>query len=397
MSVFRMPSLGADMEAGTLIEWLKQPGETVSRGEVVAVVETQKGAIEIEVFSDGRLARHLAQPGTKLPVGAPLAEIDDGESAAAAPPTPAPTAIPTAAPTPTPPTAPVPGTAAPAAAPLPAGRKVSPAARKLAADNGIDLAGIAGTGPEGAVQFVDVEAALRAGKAAAAAPQRAAGPDLGEMRKAIAAAMAQSKREIPHYYLSHTADLARSTAWLAQTNAARPPAARLLLGALSVKAVAQALGAMPEFNGFFVDGRFQPGAGIHIGMAIAIRGGGLVAPAILDADRLSVDAVMDTLRDLTARVRGGRLRSSEMNAPTVTISSLGERGADALFGIIQPPQVALVGFGSPHDAPRAVDGAVAVRPVMTITLAGDHRVTDGHRGALVLARIAELLQTPERL
>lgn len=416
MSLFRMPSLGADMEAGTLVEWLRQPGDKVKRGDVVAVVETQKGAIEIEIFEDGILTKHLIQLGTKVPVGTPLAELDGVSEMPQQQPTPAPapsppatpptqpTVAPAAAtPSPTPPAPPpvqpaiTPAAATPSPVSVVAELKVSPAARKLAADHGIDLATVRGSGPEGAIVFVDVEQALKMDTTAQPKAPRRLGIDLGEMRKAIAAAMSRSKREIPHYYLSHEIDAAAVLAWLAQANAQRPPAQRLLLGALLVKAAASAAKAFPEFNGFFTNGAFAPSDSVHVGMAIAIRGGGLIAPAVHDVHRLTVDQIMEKLRDLTDRVRGGRLRGSEIAGATITVSSLGDRGVDALYGIIYPPQVALVGFGSPREQPRASGGTVQIRPIVSATLAGDHRVSDGHRGALFLSKIAALLQTPETL
>jgi pyruvate dehydrogenase E2 component (dihydrolipoamide acetyltransferase) len=175
------------------------------------------------------------------------------------------------------------------------------------------------------------------------------------------------------------------------------PAQRLLLAALLLKAVAHALGEMPEFNGYFTHEGFQPGAGIHVGTAIAIRGRGLVAPAIHDADKLSLEELMARLRDLVARARSGALRSSELSDPTITVTNLGERGVETVFGVIYPPQVALVGFGAPVERPWAVGGQLAARRVLMATLAADHRASDGHRGARFLANIDRRLQSPETL
>ncbi|NYZ14875.1 2-oxo acid dehydrogenase subunit E2 [Azospirillum sp. RWY-5-1] len=378
MGLFRMPSLGADMEAGTLVEWLKRPGDAIRRGDIVAVVETQKGAIEVETFEDGVIERLLVAPGTTVPVGTPLATLA-GEEAAVATMTPAMVPVLEIA-------------AAPAASPPqpPAGAPTlaSPAARRLAAERGIELAGLAGSGPGGAVRLADVERA---------APRRAAGIDLADMRRAITAAMARSKREIPHYYLGSTIDLTNATAWLARTNADRAPEERLLLAALELKAVALALRRHPRFNGHNVDGDFRPGAGIHVGAAVAIRGGGLAAPAIRDTDTLGLDDLMARLRDLVGRTRAGHLRSSELGDATITVTSLGERGVDSVFGVIYPPQVAIVGFGRPVERPWAVSGRVELRTVVTATLAADHRVSDGHAGALFLAEIDRLLQEPDSL
>lgn len=394
MGEFRMPSLGADMEAGTLVEWLKKPGDAVRRGDVVAVVETQKGAIEIEVFETGTIDRLLVEPGAKVPVGTTLALIRGaGDTAPPAPPQAPKAAAPVKAPVP-PVVAPRPAPPAPPASAGPA--RISPAARKLAAERGIDPAGVKGTGPEGAIVHADIERIAAPPRPEKPAAKRT-GIDLAEMRKAIAAAMAKSKREIPHYYLSHTIDLKAALDWLASANARREPAERLLLAVLLLKAVALAIEECPEFNGFYTEDAFHPSEGIHLGTAIAIRGGGLVAPAIRDADAKTLDELMAALRDLVARTRAGRLRGSELFEPTITVSSLGERGAESLLGVIYPPQVAIVGFGTPTPRPRAVDGEVEVRPLLTATLAGDHRVSDGHRGALFLLEIDRLLQQPEAL
>lgn len=392
MGQFLMPSLGSDMEAGTLIEWMVAPGSPVHHGDAIAVVETQKGAIEIQVFEDGVLERTLVDLGATVPVGTPLAVIRTaGEGAAATPAQPVAPSLPTSQASA--PVAPTPATAEPVA-PTPARPKVSPAARRLAVQSGIDLAALHGSGPEGAIVLADVAARL----ATAAPPSPLPAPAApGGMRAAIAAAMSRSKREIPHYYLAHTIELTAAEAWLDRQNAQRDPPERLLLGALFVKAVALAARKYPEFNGHFVDGEFRPGTAVHAGVAINIRGVGLVAPAIHDAERLELGALMAAMRDLVARVRAGRFRSSELADPTITISSLGERGVDTLFGIIYPPQVAIVGFGTPTTRAWVADGMVGPRRTVNVTLAGDHRVSDGHRGALFLSAIERHLLEPEHL
>jgi pyruvate dehydrogenase E2 component (dihydrolipoamide acetyltransferase) len=393
MSEFRMPSLGADMEAGTLVEWLKHPGDTVKRGEVIAVVETQKGAIEIEVFEAGVLGQLLVQPGTTVPVGTPLAVIS-GPGTTAVPPAPAapgPAAAPSVA---------VAVAVAPPAPTIVPGPPVaeghrplaSPAARRLATARGIALAGLKGTGPGGAVISADVPS-LPPGPT----PRRKPGLDLAEMRKAIAAAMARSKREIPHYYLATDIQLTAALRWLAHTNAALPPERRLLLGALLLKASALALRRAPAFNGFYRDGGFQPSQEIHVGVAVALRGGGLIAPAIQNTDQLALPDLMAAMLDLVARSRVGRLRGSEMMAPTTTVTSLGERGVDSVLGVIFPPQVAILGFGRPALRPWVVDTGVEPRQLLTASLAADHRVSDGHAGAQFLANIDQLLQEPDKL
>jgi pyruvate dehydrogenase E2 component (dihydrolipoamide acetyltransferase) len=403
MGQFVMPSLGPEMEAGTLVEWLVKPGDTVKKGDIVAIVDTEKASIDIEVFEAGVIERILVPVGEKVPVGTPLAVIGTGEAApgaeaeAPAPPEPKPEAPPAA------PAREKPEAAAAAAGPGPAPGarvRISPAARKRAEELGLDIAGLEGSGPGGAIELADVEAGAAGGTPAArpAETAKAATPDLSAMRRAIAAAMSRSKREIPHYYLSHQINLGPALDWLAKANAERPITERLLPAVLLLKAVALAVREVPEMNGFCIDGQYRPSEAVHVGMAIALRrGGGLVAPAIHDTDKKSLVEVMNALQDLVGRVKAGRLRSSEISDPTITLTSLGDRGVDGVFGVIYPPQVSIVGFGTPRERPWASGGMIGAAPVVMATLAADHRVSDGHRGALFLAAIDRLLQEPEKL
>jgi pyruvate dehydrogenase E2 component (dihydrolipoamide acetyltransferase) len=391
MSLFVMPSLGSDMERAVLIEWLVAPGTEVSRGDVIAVVETDKGAIEIEVFETGRLTRYLVELDSEVEVGAPLAEIAvPGEApspAPSSPPPPQPAAVPAA---PSPKRVPaVSATPAP-----PGGARVSPAARRLAMELNVDLDGIQGSGPEGAVVFEDV----RKFAAEGASRQLRQGPDLTSMRRAIAGAMARSKREIPHYYLATTVDIEDTLRWLADLNAAKPPADRILAFAVFLKATALALRKHREFNGVFENDEYQASDRINPGVAIAIRGGGLVAPAIHSADEMPLDDLMAHLKDLTGRVRQGRFRMSELRDPTVTVTSLGDRGVELVTGVIYPPQVACIGFGKVVDRPWSMpDRSVVSRQTVSISLAADHRVSDGRQGGLLLNTIADYLRDPEKL
>lgn len=413
-----MPSLGADMESGKLAQWLVKPGSAVKKGDIIAVVETHKGAFEIDVFLEGVVSELCAKEGEELPVGALLARIATaGEEVAArarvAEPAPAP---PPAAPPPpavTPlaereakaPTEPVPAPAK--GPPVPAGgrKKVSPVARRRALELGIDAESLSGTGIDGSVTLADVELAGAGGgkretpvvEPAAIEPKRRAGFDPDQMRQAIAAAMSRSKREIPHYYIGSTIDMAKAQSFLEAYNRERPPEQRLLPAVLLLKATALALRDMPQFNGFWEDGRFRSGDSIHIGWAIALRGGGLIAPAIRDVDRRPLAELMDALRDLVGRARGGGIRGSEMMEPTFTVTSMGDRGAESVFGVIYPPQVAILGFGRTVERPWVVDGGIVTRPLVTASLAADHRASDGHAGSLFLAAVDRYLQEPETL
>lgn len=404
MIEFKLPSLGADMDEGTLLSWSVKPGDAVKRGQVVAVVDTSKAAVDVEIWHDGRVGELLVQPGSKVPVGTVLATVlEPGE--VAAPPAAVP-AKPVAAAAPVATAAPVsaaPQLAQPEMA-LAGRRPVSPSARKRARELGIDPDSVSGTGAQGAVTLADVEAAARTGPpvaaVTAAAPPTTPAAALDrqkEMRKAIAAAMSRSKREIPHYYLSETIPMQVALAWLQQRNEGLPITERILPAVLLLKAVAIALRRTPELNGFYLDGQFQASAAVHAGVAISLRGGGLVAPAIHDVGDKPLEQLMRELADLVKRARAGSLRSSEMSDPTLTVTNLGDQGAQTVFGVIYPPQVALVGFGSIVVRPWVQDGEVRALPVVDATLAADHRASDGHRGALFLVELREVLQRPQSL
>jgi pyruvate dehydrogenase E2 component (dihydrolipoamide acetyltransferase) len=402
---FLMPSLGADMEAGTVVAWRVRPGDAVHRGDVVLEVETEKGLIEVEIWEDGVVESILVDVGREVPVGTPLALIRPPEGATRVPTPAAPT--PTTSVAPPPPvslTAPVasaapaaPSRPSPGAAPAAERQRVSPRARRRAAELGLDLAAVHGSGAQGAITEADVDARAQAQPTAAARATVLTPQQHAAMRRAIGAAMTRAKREIPHYYLDLAIDMRRTQAWLTEQNLHRPVTSRLLAAALLIKAVALAVREVPEMNGFYAGDVFRPGAGIHVGMAISLRGGGLVAPAIHDADAKSVDSVMAAFRDVTQRARAGSLRSSEISDATITVTSLGDSSVDRVFGIIYPPQVALVGFGTIAERPWADHGTVSARPIMVASLAADHRVSDGHRGARFLTAINRLLQIPEQL
>lgn len=388
MIELKLPSMGADMDEGTLINWLVHPGDAVHKGQVVAVVDTAKAAIDVECWHEGIVDHLVAEPGVTLAVGSTLAWLrapGEAPGALAAPPV----SVPRPTPSRQPPAV------APPAAPAGAERaRISPAARRLAQQRGIDLSTLRGSGPGGAIGLADLPAAATGAQARSSeATDRTAA-----MRRVIGAAMSRAKREIPHYYLSDDIVFANAAAWLAERNRGRAPADRLLPAALLLKAVAMALRRYPAFNGFWRDDAFVPGPGIHLGAAIALRTGGLVAPALHDVDRSDTAAITRALLDLVRRTRAGSLRSSELADATLTVTNLGEQSVSSVFGVIYPPQVALVGFG--RIAPRPwVDeqGALCVRPVLTATLAADHRASDGHSGALLLAEIRELLQEPAEL
>ncbi len=419
MIEFRMPSLGADMDEGTLNEWQIKPGDTVTRGQIVAVVETTKAAVEIECWHDGVVAELLVPVGQTVAVGTPLAMLlEPGEKAGGVKAGDSGPATAPAAPEAVATTTPAPQPRSSAEVP-PVGHRlwVSPAAKRTASTLGVDLKTLTGTGPQGAITLHDVEHAAAtihhetpkpapkpAAADAGAAPKSAAekARERGAaMRASIAAAMSRSKREIPHYYLGDEIVLDNALSWLTEKNAGLPITERLLPAVLQLKAVALATLKFPEFNGFWrgdsTGGHFEPAAGSHVGVAISLRGGGLVAPAIHDVAEKPLPELMADLTDLVARARAGSLRSSEMSDPTITVTNLGEKGVDSVFGVIYPDQVAIVGFGRPAERVVVVDGGIRVATTVHSSLAADHRASDGARGALFLAEINRLLQQPQEL
>lgn len=415
-----MPSLGADMDSGTVIEWLVAPGDTVHRGDIVAVVDTAKAAIEVECFSSGTVEEILVPPGTTVPVGTPLARLSSAGPAPGPPVTPRPPARRTG-----------PREKAPT-------ELASPPARAFASQVGVDLSVVHGTGRGGRVTRADVERARPARRRTVAGARRIAVspyarrlagdrgvaleslvpsthdgvlhardiPAAGELghtadpaalRQAIAGLMARSKREIPHYYLSTTIDLEPAVGWLREHNLRVPVPERIVPAALLLKATAVAAARVPELNGHWVDEAFRPSGEVHLGVAVALRGGGLVAPAIAGADRLALPELMRRLRDLVARARSGSLRAAELTTATLTVTDLGDNGVESVHGVIHPPQVALAGFGAIGRRPWVVDDQVAARTLVTATLSADHRATDGATGARFLKAITTLLRKPEEL
>ncbi|OBF70296.1 branched-chain alpha-keto acid dehydrogenase subunit E2 [Mycobacterium sp. 852002-51613_SCH5001154] len=410
MIEFKMPSLGSDMDEGTLNEWLVKPGDKVTRGQVVAIVETTKAAVEVECWQEGIVSELVVPIGETVQVGTTLATLTAPGEEAETPARPSPEAATTSAPAPAATPATAPATAPPTPTPVPSAaptapghrRWVSPAARRLAHSLSVDIDAVSGTGPQGAVTINDVEHAAAArpvevkpvGQPAAKAT---AADRATQMRKSIAAAMSRSKREIPHYYLAEEIMLEKALSWLTTRNAQRSIDERVLPAVLLLKAVGVAAQRFGEFNGFWREDGFEPAAGVHVGVGISLRGGGLVAPAIHDVPEKKLDELMDDLTDLVARARSFSLRSSEMSDPTITLTNLGDQGVDAVFGVIYPPQVAIVGFGQPAERVCVIDGGIRVVTTVQATLAADHRASDGHRGALFLAAINELLQQPDLL
>ncbi|MCA6599317.1 MAG: 2-oxo acid dehydrogenase subunit E2, partial [Pseudanabaena sp. M57BS1SP1A06MG] len=407
MADFCMPSLGADMRTGTLVEWHVKQGDRLKRGDIIADVETDKGIMEIEIFMDGIVEELLLEKGTKVPVGTVMARILTEETAKVE-------VVPVTSAAPTIITPPEISKEIPLATPTPAITKqerlrISPMARKLATELGIDLSKVQGTGADGAIQQIDIERAAASqvqpvAKASiepvtektvtekAPAKSSSTSDFQAGMRRAIAAAMSLANRDIPHYYLETRIDMSHPLQWLEAENQRRSIKDRILPVVLLIKAVARSLVDVPELNGYWIGDRLEVQEGIHIGFAISLRQGGLVTPAIHHADLKTLDELMAAMRDLIARTRSGHLRSSELSDATITLTNLGDIGVEKVYGVIYPPQVAIVGFGKIAEQPWAEHGMVGARPVVTATIAGDHRATDGMVGAKFLQALNVHLQ-----
>lgn len=386
MTEFRMPSLGADMESGFLREWRVKPGDSIKRGDIIAEVETQKGIIEIEVFDEGIVGELLIGVDDKVPVGTLMTHIHSAEESITG--------------------QKLPGAQKEVIAVTSAGKptqveaevvpthhiRASPLARKIAEEKGIDLSTVKGSGPDGAITRTDIEQLTKS----LLVPKPAKKSAVENVRRAVAAAMSKSNREVPHYYLHTKIDMSYATAWLMETNKQRSVKDRLLPAVLLIKAVALALTDVPELNSWWIEDLHLK-KDIHIGFVVSLRDGGITVPAIHNADKRSLDELMKILSDLIPRARGLKLRSSELADSTITLTSLGEAGVETVYGVVYPPQVALVGFGGIKEEPWAENGMLGIRPVVTASLSADHRATDGNTGSRFLNTLKEYLKRPERL
>jgi pyruvate dehydrogenase E2 component (dihydrolipoyllysine-residue acetyltransferase) len=436
-----MPQMGADMKEGTILKWIKNEGDQVARGEIIAEIETDKANVEIEAFDGGVFRKAVHQEGEVVPVGTIIAVIagpedDISQYTSAAPPAAEPASPQTGAATETqaaaPSSAPEPSTpvsqppqaparsalaSAPAiAAPPSDGRmRASPVARRLAEEMGVDLATVKGSGPDGRILRRDVETAPRA-TAPAAAPAGApvaapAAPifrpaPLGEdvvedvplnrIRQAVARRTQESKQQAPHYYLGAEVDMTEAAALRVSLNKSLGDEGRLTLNDIIILATAKALVQHPKFNAFWVQDHVQRHSRVNIGIAVAMEDG-LVAPAIIDVANKGLLQISREARDVASRARSGNLTPDEYTAGTFNISNIGGYGIEEIIAIITPPQVGVLSVGIAKEKPVVRDGEIVVRNVMMAYLAADHRATDGADGARFLATVRQYLENPGML
>ena len=416
-----MPQMGADMTEGTLVRWVKQVGDQVNRGEIIAEIETDKATVELEAFESGVLQKHVVAEGETVPVGQVIALL--GAAGEAAPAEEAPRL-----PRPEVRERKIDPAAKEAAKPAAAtdhsqtaeGRaRISPIARRIAHDAGIDPETLTGTGPDGRILRRDVEEAARGAKpatepapTAAAPPSRAPAPaaspaaastapaegtqPLSKMRQAIARRMSHSKQSAPHYYLTLDVDMTDAMAFRERVNAAATEAQRVSVNDLIVKACALAIARHPKFNDEYTDAGLRHHAQINIDIGIALDEG-LIAPAILDCGGKTLGRIAEQSKDLVARAKSGHLRADEYAAGTFTITNLGAYGVETLIGIINPPQAAILGVGSVMPQPAVREGQIVIRQLMKVALSADHRVSDGAEGARFIKEIQGLLENPVSL
>ncbi|MBT8180437.1 MAG: 2-oxo acid dehydrogenase subunit E2 [Eudoraea sp.] len=385
MIEFTMPSLGADMEDGTLVEWRVKSGEFVKRGDIIADVDTQKGLIEIEVFDEGTIDELIVKEGEKVPVGTIMAiiipvgeKVSDIKKSKIA-------------------KEPIKEMVKEGSIKVDDRLKISPLAKKIAKEKGIDLSAIKGSGPEGSIVKKDIDLAV-AKKVESHIEVTGGKKEIAAqgLRTAIASAMSKSNKEIPHFYLETRIDMTKALNWLRESNKERELKDRLLSAVLLIKATAKAIKEVPSVNAFWENGLKLKNA-INIGFAVSLRKGGVVIPAIPEADKKSLKQLMALLNDLIPRARALQLRSSELSESTITISNIGEGSTDKVFGVIYPPQVAILGFGNIVEEAWAEDGKLSARPIVHVTLAADHRAIDGYQGSRFLMALKRNLQKPEAL
>lgn len=414
ISEVTMPSMGADMTEGTIVKWLKAEGDQVGRGDKLAEVETDKTVVEMEAYAEGLLRKIVVSEGSLVQVGAVIAFIGDAdddipEVAAAAPAAEAAPEAPAATPAPAPTPAPEPvQQAAPAPVAVPASQggriKASPIARKIAEEKGVDIAAITGTGPGGRITKSDVENftpspgfAVSGGRS----PVVLDGSDtpLSSMRQAIARVTVRSKTEAPHYYVTHEIDMSAAMTFRRQLNEALAEEGdRVSVNDLILMALTKALIKYPKWNSFFDGDKLIGHPSINLGVAIALDEG-LIVPAVIDIQNMSLVGISRAVRDLGKRARGdgGNLTQAELTQGTFGTSNLGMFGTDTFSAIIVPPNAGIVAVGTVKEKPVVRDGKVVVASMMNATISADHRVGDGAEAAVFLGEFQKNLENPARL
>lgn len=393
-----MPKLGFDMAEGRLVRWMKAEGEEVQKGEVLAEIETDKATVEVEAGTTGLVRKHLVAEGTMVPVGTPIAVIGGADEPidlaplAAAPGEVLADAKTAAAPTPPPAQArPEDGDGR-----LPGGQRASPVARRLAAERGLDLTAIQGTGPGGRVVKRDIEAFLQGGPPVAPSPVATERAAIGRLRQLIGRRMTHSKQQVPHFYVTAEIDAAPVMALREELNALLTEEAKVSVNDFIVKAAALALRQHPNLNASLEDGQIVRHAQVNVGVAVALDEG-LLTVVTRDSDRKPLRLLSSELRETIARARQGKVRPEDIEGSTFSLSNMGMLDVDHFIAIINPPEAAILAVGSVREVPVVRDGRLAIGQRMKVTLSADHRVTDGAEAARWLQTLRSMLEHPLRL
>jgi len=354
-----MPSLGADMDQGKLMAWKIKRGDEVKKGQIIATVETTKSAVEIESFREGKVLELVGKEGEELRVGSTIAIFDvrDEEKKTREAPR----------------------------------VKISPAARKLAAQMHVDLSTIKGSGSDGQIELKDLESFVNKGVPPPSPTS------VVNIREAIAKAMSRSKKEIPHYYLKTRISLDALFMWMDEKNKLLPPVERLMVPSVLMKGIIQAIKKYPMMNGYYVNGAFEAKESVNLGVAISLKTGGVLVPAIMGAHVMDLARLNSSFTDLLTRARKSELKNSELTEGTITVTNVGDLGSHEVFGIIFPPQVALIGLGRIHKAAVEENGLIRSGFIIDVSLSADHRVTDGLLGSRFLAQIEKIFLNPSLL
>lgn len=417
-----MPKLGFDMREGVLVRWLKEVGAAVSKGDIVAEIESDKATLELESQVSGTLLKTMGEAGDVVPVGANLAIVgaadEDISGMNGGTPTKkeSPQEEPPAQAADTNAVKAEPEAATPSAVvsdEFPGGVKATPVARRIAKEQKVDLSQVSATGPDGRIRKADVEAFLQAKPEAkaptAAAPTPAAptptlavaGEDDTEvpatkLRQAIARRMTESKTTVPHFYVTSEIDMEAALALRKQINAMLPDEEKVTVNDLIVKATALALRDFPNLNASFAGDKFVRHNRINIGVAVAVEGG-LLTVVNKDTDKTSVSQIAAANKTMIARARSGKVNPNDIEGATFTVSNLGAFDVENFIAIINPPDAAILAVGSARQVPVVKDGQIVIGTMMKVTISADHRVTDGAEAAQYLQKLKSLLENPMRL
>jgi len=408
-----MPKLGFDMAEGLLVRWVKQVGEPINKGDVLAEIETDKATVEVESSASGVVLQHIADQGTMVPVNAPIAivgaagekvdapaKVESGKSEVKADEKPADQTAPTPATT---------TQAVPAADNGPV--KASPLARKVAKDNGVNLATVQGTGPNGRVVRKDVESALSRGATSNLQPSTTPTPITNyqlpvstedkiiattKLRQAIGRRLVESKQTIPHFYVTHEYKMEAVMDMRKQINAYLPDNEKVSVNDFIIKAAALTLRQFPNLNATLKGNEIIQFGHVNVSVAVTVPGG-LMTVVVKDADVKSLRQISGEIKSMAGRARDGKVKPEDVDCSTFSTSNLGMYDVEEFIAIVNPPEAAILAIGSAKETPVVVNGEIKIGSRMKATISVDHRVSDGAEAAQFMQKLAEFLENPVRM